>query len=176
MLDFSLKRRRLVTEVNLHAPIDLAQAFAPAMIERGEGWIVNLSSGSAEPRPGPPFHQGATGSTIGFYGASKAALNRYTNALAMELHPHGVRANTVEPRAAVMSEGAERLVGGRLSEDQIESMEAMVEAIAWLACCPIDRTGRTEVSLDLLDELDLPVMELDASAEFPGGQRRIAPG
>ena len=39
------------------------------------------------------------------YGSSKAALNRETNALAHELWGRGIRVNTVEPRAAVMSEG-----------------------------------------------------------------------
>ena len=36
--------------------------------------------------------------------------------------------NTVEPRAAVLTEGADALVGDRLSPDQLESMEEVVEA------------------------------------------------
>ncbi|HYF46317.1 MAG TPA: SDR family NAD(P)-dependent oxidoreductase, partial [Acidimicrobiales bacterium] len=55
LADFPLKRRRLIFEVNVHAPVDLAQAVIPGMVERGEGWIVNLSSGSARHREGPPF-------------------------------------------------------------------------------------------------------------------------
>ncbi len=54
MLDFLLKRRRLTFEVNVHAPMDLAQAALPAMIELGEGWIVNVSSATARPWE-PPF-------------------------------------------------------------------------------------------------------------------------
>lgn len=59
--------------------------------------------------------------------ASKAAQNRMTAAFAAELQGSGVRVNTIEPRAAVMSEGAEALIGGTLPEELIESMEAMVE-------------------------------------------------
>jgi len=48
-------------------------------------------------------------------------------------------------------------MGSSLSDDQIESMEEMVEAIVALCDCPPERTGRTHVSLELLRELALPV-------------------
>lgn len=168
---YPLRRRRITFEVNVHAPVDLMQAVVPQMVERGEGWIVNLSSASAKLYEGLPSALKGAGRTIGVYGASKAALNRITNAFAMEFADAGVRINTVEPRAGVMSEGAEQLVGGQLREDQIESMEAMVEAVAALCDCPPERTGRVLESLGLLDELGLVVMTLDGSAAYPGGQR-----
>lgn len=161
VLEMSAKRQRLMLEMNMVAPIDLAQHLAPAMAARGEGWIVNLSSGSANLRTGPPFPESIQGSSIGMYGASKAALNRITNALAEELHGSGVRVNTIEPRAAVLSEGADAVMAGRLRADQIEPMEAMVEAIVASATCPTDHTGRVDVSLDLIDELGLEVHDLD---------------
>jgi NAD(P)-dependent dehydrogenase (short-subunit alcohol dehydrogenase family) len=146
LLDYPLKRRRLVFEINLHAPLDLAQAVLPSMIERREGWIVNLSSGSAVLRPGPPFDIGITGSTIGVYGSSKAALNRLTNALGMEMEPYGIRINTVEPLAAVMTEGADAIVGSSLKPEQIEPMDTMVDAVLALCDCPVSMTGRVYVS------------------------------
>ena len=161
LIDFPLKRRRLIFEVNVHAPLDLAQAVIPAMRQAGEGWIVNLSSGSARLGDGPPFERGALGSTTGIYGASKAALDRLTNSLAAELHSSGVRVNTIQPRAAVMSEGADQLVGGKLRADQIESMEQMVEATVALCDCPPDRTGGVVVTLDLIEALGLRVHGLD---------------
>jgi NAD(P)-dependent dehydrogenase (short-subunit alcohol dehydrogenase family) len=154
LLAFALKRRRIIFEVNVHAPLDLAQAVVPSMLERGAGWIVNLSSASARPIPN---------STMAVYGASKAALNRLTLGLASELAGTGIRVNTVEPRAAVMSEGATALVGETVRADQIESMEAMVEAIVALADCGPDLTGRNCVSLDLIDELRLTVHALDGT-------------
>jgi NAD(P)-dependent dehydrogenase (short-subunit alcohol dehydrogenase family) len=149
--------------VNVHAPIDLAQAVLPSMIEAGEGWIVNLSSGSTRHVVGPPFPQTAIGWTIGVYGGSKAALNRMTNALAHEVYGTGVRINTVEPRAAVMSEGASELVGKSVSADQIESMEQMVEGTLVLCDCAADFTARCCVSLDLIDEFGLVVRNLDGT-------------
>jgi NAD(P)-dependent dehydrogenase (short-subunit alcohol dehydrogenase family) len=170
-VEFPLKRRRISFEVNVHAPADLAQAVIPGMAARGEGWIVNVSSASAryefgrpkELRPPPPF--------IGVYGASKAALNRMTIAFAAELVGSGIRVNTVEPRAAVMSEGAEALVGGTLPDELIESMEAMVEGTLVLCDCPADWTGGVHVSLDLLAALGRSVMTLDGAQAYPGGQR-----
>jgi citronellol/citronellal dehydrogenase len=172
LADFPLKRRRLTFELNVHAPMDLAQAVLPSMLERGEGWIVNLSSVTARLWE-PPFALRSLGATTGIYGASKAALNRMTNALAAELADSGVRINTVEPRSAVRSEGAELLVGAALTPDQVESMEAMVEAAVALCACPPERTGRIHVSLDLIRELGLEVHDLDGNPLDPVDERRL---
>ncbi len=96
-------------EINVHAPLDLAQAVLPSMFERGEGWIVNVSSVPRRTsRPARPFATDGVSGRIGLYGATKAALNRMTVALAVELQGTGVRVNAVMPKAAVMSEGAKR--------------------------------------------------------------------
>jgi len=171
LLDYPARRLALMFQVNVLAPVELTQAVIPAMAAAGEGWIVNVSSATARPAAGPPFRTSGVAGRIGVYGATKAALNRVTNAFAVELTPLGVRINTVEPRAAVLSEGAEALVGGTVTDDQIESLEAMVEATLALCRCPPERTGGVHVSLDLLDELGLTVMTLDGSAAYPGGQR-----
>jgi len=161
--EMPLKRRRITFEVNVHAPLDLAQAALPAMLERGEGWIVNVSSATASHAAGPPFRMQGLASTTGMYGASKAALNRETNALAHELWGRGIRVNTVEPRAAVMSEGAEVLAGHVIRDDQKESMEEMVEAAVYLCDCDESSTGAVHVSLDLIADRSLTVMTLDGS-------------
>ena len=144
------RRRRILFEVNALAPVDLAQAALPAMVEAGEGWIVNLSSGAARAKPGPPFDLGSHGSTTAAYGASKAALTRLTNGLGMELYGTGVRVNAVEPRAAVLSEGAAELAGATLRPDQIEPMETMVAAVMALCDCGPDITGRNFISDELV--------------------------
>jgi citronellol/citronellal dehydrogenase len=160
---FSVKRRNIMFEANVNAPLDLALAAAPAMIAAGEGWIVNVSSGSAKLWPGPPTPFPPTALNIAAYGASKAALNRISNGLAMELYGTGVRVNTVEPRAAVLSEGAAALVGDHLRPDQIESMEEMVEGVVALCDCDRDVTGQILVSLDVIDEWKLTVHNLDGT-------------
>jgi citronellol/citronellal dehydrogenase len=160
LADYPLKRRLLTFEINLHAPLDLIQAVLPGMVDAGEGWIVNLSSATARPAPGPPFTRPHI-ARMAIYGASKAALNRLTNGLAVELHGTGVRVNTVEPRAAVMSEGAAAIASDVITPEMVESMEAMVEGTLALCDCEPERTGQVHVSLDLIDELGLRVMGLD---------------
>jgi|SRR5882762_5794793 len=161
LVDFPLRRRRITFEANVHATLDLAQAVIPGMQAAGEGWIVNLTSGSARLSSGPPFELGPLGTTTMVYGASKAALNRITNGLGGELYGTGIRVNTVEPRAAVLSEGAAQLVGSSIRPDQIEPIEEMVEGVVMLCDCPVDFTGRICVSLDLIAEHDLTVHGLD---------------
>jgi citronellol/citronellal dehydrogenase len=153
-----LKRRRILFEVNALAPLDLAQSVLPGMVERGAGWIVNLTSAAARPGTSP---------TMALYGASKAALNRITIGLAEEVAGTGVRVNAIEPRAAVLTEGAEALLGDSLTEDLIESLEAMTEGVVALCDCPADLSGRICVSLDLIAELGLTVCELDGTTPVP---------
>ncbi len=141
---YPLRRRRLTFEVNVHAPLDLAQGVIPGMRAAGEGWIVNLSSATGQMSFTPDT------SRLGIYGASKAALNQLTRALAAELAGDGIRVNTVEPRAGVLSEGAAALVN--LTEDQLEPMESMVAGVLALCDAPPELTGGIHVSLDLIGQ------------------------
>lgn len=157
------RRRRILFEVNVHAPLDLAQAVIPSMVQAGEGWIVNLVSAAQRPAAGPPFDLGPHASTIATYGASKAALARLSNGLGAELHGTGVRVNSVAPRAAVRSEGAAAILGDSVAADRYESMEEMVEAVVALCDGPPDLTARDVVSLELIEELGLTVHRLDGT-------------
>ena len=73
--------------VNFFGPIYLADAVLAGMLERRRGSIVNVTSVSGYvPTPGEPA-----------YGASKAALSRWTHGLALELHGTGVHAGVLSP-------------------------------------------------------------------------------
>src|SRR3954468_17571310 len=176
LIDYTLERRHQLYEINFNAPIDLIQAVIPGMHEKGAGWIVNVSSGTARIGSGPPFPAYGLGRVLSLYGSSKAALNRITYGFAMELHGTGIRVNSTEPRGAVMSEGAAARGMEGIPEEAFESMEAMVESIIALCECDEDFTGRIYASLDLLDELKRPVMKLDGSGVYPAGYRRTLPG
>jgi NAD(P)-dependent dehydrogenase (short-subunit alcohol dehydrogenase family) len=167
--EMPLKRRRITFEVNVHAPLDLAQAVLPTMLDAGEGWILNVSSATGKLDAGPPFKMEGLAATTGMYGSSKAALNRETNALAHELWGRGIRVNTVEPRAAVMSEGAEVLAGHVIRDDQKESMEEMVEAAVYLCDCDAETTGQVFVSLDLIADRGVTIMTLDGAGPWSAG-------
>ena len=73
--------------VNVRAPLLLIAALIPAMIERGSGSIINLSSVSGV--VGTPRRAA--------YAATKGAIDAATRSLAMELGPHGIRVNSVAP-------------------------------------------------------------------------------
>jgi NAD(P)-dependent dehydrogenase (short-subunit alcohol dehydrogenase family) len=164
LADFPLRRRRLVFEANVHAPLDLAQAVIPGMVGRGAGWIVNVSSATAKLRPGPPFELIPPGTAMAIYGASKAALNRLTNGLGAELYGTGVRVNTVEPRFGVLTPGADALVGDVVDMSRMETMEEMVEGVLALCRCDAEVTGNVTVSLDLLERWRLTPRALDGSS------------
>jgi NAD(P)-dependent dehydrogenase (short-subunit alcohol dehydrogenase family) len=80
-----LVRRQL--ETNTIAPVRLARLVLPSMRERGDGRIVNVSSVAG--RLSTPL--------MGWYCASKHALEAVSDALRIEVEPDGVRVVLVEP-------------------------------------------------------------------------------
>jgi len=170
--EIPLRRRRVMFEVNLQAPIDLAQAVIPMMTEKGQGWIVNLSSGGARLVGGPPFPTSVLGTTHGTYAATKAALNRFTNVLGAELWGTGIRVNTVEPEDPVATEGAIAHLGDGIDPDRYEPVEVMVEGIVALCDCGPERTGGIHTDQALITEIGAPVMTLDGTAVLAGWPRR----
>src|SRR5512135_487061 len=86
-------------EVNLIAPTRVARLVLPAMRERGGGVIVNISSVLGR----------ATTPLLGWYCASKHAVEALSNALRVEVAPFGVRVVLIEPGAF----GTDIWAGGR---------------------------------------------------------------
>ena len=163
--EIALKRRRLTFELNVEAPLDLAQAVLPSMRQRRQGWIVNISSATSKRPVGPPFDSGfKLGHTTTIYGASKAALERVTVGLAAEVYADGVAVNSLAPVAAVRTPGADSLVGDVLDANPaiVEPLELFVEAALVLATAdPATMTGRVCYSRPLLDELGRDYRALD---------------
>jgi len=74
-------------DINYFGTVYVLKALVPGMIRRGSGQIINVSSGVGL------FN--VYGYTA--YGASKYAINGLTEALRMELKPHGIRVSLVIP-------------------------------------------------------------------------------
>jgi citronellol/citronellal dehydrogenase len=170
--EIPLKRRRLTFEINVHAALDLIQAALPRMRERKQGWIVNISSATSKHPKGPPFDPGfKMGFTTGTYGASKAALERFTTGLAAELFGDTIAVNSLAPVAAVRTPGADSLVGDVMdaNPDIVERVELFVEATLVLATCdPLTTTGQICYSRPLLESLGRDYRELDGSERSDG--------
>ena len=81
-------------EVNFWAYVDLAVQASKVMKERGSGLIVNVSSDVASDDRGWE-NEGWTG--IGFYVASKAAINALFKTMAAELKGSGVQVKIASP-------------------------------------------------------------------------------
>lgn len=137
---FTEKRMKLMMEVQVFAPLHLAQLVLPAMRDRGSGWIVNISSGAAQ-HPRPPYRE--YGGTV--YGMCKAALERFTTGLAAEVHKHGIAVNAVSP-GLVATPGLVANNGvNDGNRDRLQPIEVIAEAVFRLASGdPRTLTGRIE--------------------------------
>lgn len=158
-----LDDRRKMLEVNLHAPVDLAQQVLPGMRERGRGWILNIGSESAR-QPAVPYRDTpAAAHVIVAYGASKAALDRYTEGLAHEVAGDGVFVNVLAPVSIVLTQETARFVGhiARSNPDMAEPVEVMVEAA--LELVTQRHVGRIVTSRTLLHSLGREVRSVDGS-------------
>jgi NAD(P)-dependent dehydrogenase (short-subunit alcohol dehydrogenase family) len=161
----SLRDFQVTFDANVRAALVTTQLVAPDLRAAGRGWIVNVSSASAEPPDGPPWGPWETRGGMHLYAASKAALNRLTIGLAAELHADGIVANALSPVAAVITPGVEALGATRWIEpSMIEPVEAVAEAALALATCEPSLTGRVTYSLPLLGELGRQVRTLDGES------------
>ncbi|KAG6442344.1 hypothetical protein O3G_MSEX002331 [Manduca sexta] len=83
-------------DVNVKAVLNISQIVAKKMIDnKTHGAIVNISSQASK----------AALKDHAIYSASKAALDALTRAMALELGPHGIRVNAVNP-TVIMTEMA----------------------------------------------------------------------
>ncbi len=152
---------RLMFEVQVRAPFELAQRVLPAMRNRKGGWILNISSQAAVHPDGPPYPGAAIGGTV--YGMCKAALERFTTGLASEVYDDRIAVNVLSPSGLVLTPGVvHHGLDRRIPEDFHEPVEYMAEA-AYALCTgdPTSLTGRVAYAKPLLDELGITV-------ELPG--------
>jgi NAD(P)-dependent dehydrogenase (short-subunit alcohol dehydrogenase family) len=154
--EFGARRFALMFEVQVTASVHLAQLVAPGMVERGSGWILNISSGAARHPNFPPTQRAARGGTV--YGMCKAAIERFSTGLAAELYADGVAVNALSPTKVVPTPGT--LFHHLTTQDDPNAEPPDVMAAAALALChapATELTGRVAYSQSLLTELGLPV-------------------
>jgi len=152
--------RNFMFELNVNAPIDLAQQAIPVLRERGGGWILNITSASAF-QPRVPYRDSKMAALIiGPYGSTKAALNRFTEALAHEVDEYEIFVNALAPVAIVMTQGADYVRDiARKNPDMVEPVEMMAEAA--LELCSGRHVGRVVYSRDVVHAAGKKVHSLD---------------
>jgi NAD(P)-dependent dehydrogenase (short-subunit alcohol dehydrogenase family) len=151
-LDVSAKKYQLMFAMMVHAPFRLCQLAIPGMVERGQGWIVNITSKQARHPLGPPYPAWASDGCTP-YGMCKAALDRLTTGLAAELEGTGVSVNALGTAGLVMTPGVAVVSPHTPDNVPVEPEHWMAEAT--LALCstpPGTRTGRIDYSNLVLGE------------------------
>ena len=152
--------RSWMFDLNLNAPIDLAQQLLPSLREKKNGWILNISSATAF-QPNVPYRDSPQAAHICVaYGATKAALDRYTEGLSHEVYGDHIYMNTLAPEAIVLTEGASYVIDiAKKNPDMVEPIEVMIEAA--LELCTGKHIGQVCYSRQLLHSTDRAVKSLD---------------
>lgn len=164
----SARRYDVMFRVNVDAAWQLMTAVLPAMRDREQGWIVNISSMVTDQPIGPPFTPFHADHGATLYGASKAALERMSSGLAAEVHRHGIAVNVVSPVAAVATPGVAALGLMPGDDTHVEPVEQMAEAALALATADVATlTSWIGTSEQLLTNLDRDIRNLDGSRRAP---------
>jgi 3-oxoacyl-[acyl-carrier protein] reductase len=123
-------------QVNLRAPMILAKAFLPRMIEQGGGAVINIGSVS-----------GKTGEAEGAaYAASKFGLIGFTQSLYEEVREHNVKVSVILPGFVDTP-----MIPPVKHLDRSKMIQAadIAEAVLFVlnsppTCCPVEMTVRPQ--------------------------------
>lgn len=157
VVDFGEKRFRTMMDVQVWAPFELAQLCLPSMLERGNGWILNISSHAAiHPEAATP---GGRGGTV--YGMCKAALERFTTGLAQETYGTGVAVNVISPGLVATPGVVHHKLINETNEDRVTPVEHMAEACLRLSHGDAAKiTGRIDYADQVIEEFNLDPQDL----------------
>jgi len=137
-------------DTNVKGLLYVTRSVLPGMVSRGSGHVINI--GSIAGRAAYP------GGSV--YSASKAALDRITSGLRMDVLGSGIRVSTVDPGLVETEFSVVRFRGDQERADRVyEGMTPLTgrdvaEAVAWV----VDRPPHVVVA----DMMLLPVAQASA--------------
>lgn len=152
---------RMVFETNAIGTIAMTQAVLPQFRQRRAGVVVNVTSGVTL----------KTLPLLSVYTGSKAAVNAFTESLALELAGFNVRVRLVAPGRAPgtrFRENAHGLAGDALPEDYAEFMRRVFEAMQEDADTPVTHAQ------DVVEAVWLAVTDPAAPMLIPAGADAVA--
>ena len=116
----------LSMRVNVRGLFTTCQAVLPAMKQNGSGSIINMTSGAAR--------HDAAGVPPGYlvYSVAKAAMERFSTALALELAPAGIAVNALRP-GAVKTETSVHELGPDYDFSGWATPDSVVPSVLFLA-------------------------------------------
>ncbi|WP_374468732.1 SDR family oxidoreductase [Phenylobacterium sp.] len=151
---------REIFETNTLGTMAMTRAVLPQMRERRAGAIVNVTSGvTLKPLP-----------LLSVYTASKAAVNAFTEVLALELAPFGIRARVVLPGRAPETRFGEN-ARGRMGEGFPEAYAGIVQQVfaGWQ-----EADQAVTRSEDVAEAVWRAATDPDAPARIPAGADAVA--
>lgn len=154
---------RNIFETNTFGTFEMIRAVLPQMRTRGTGVIVNVSS-SVTMKPLP---------LLAAYTASKAAVNAYTECLALELAPLGIRARLVlpgqAPSTSFSSNARARMAEANETPDDYRDFIDQVMA-DFIANAALEHTRPT----DVVQAIWRAVTDEDCPLHLPAGSDAVA--
>lgn len=127
VLDLTVEEWDRVIATDLRGPFLCCRFLGSSLRSAGQSSVINISAGAAiSPDAGRAP-----------YAASKAGLDALTRTLALEWHAYGIRVNSLDPGARVLTE--EHKLGTRIREPRVRYLvpEALVPAALYLATSEI---------------------------------------
>ena len=163
--DFASRHLELLWGVNLRGPVMLMHHALPHMRAKGEGHIINVSSGRAIfPGPGPYPQEPATptidrGIVRGsFYGMLKAGLERFSQDVARLVQGDNISVNVLSPRGGINTPGLLYFTRRDTPVDELpfEAADELGKAAVWICEQPPQQfTGNILFDQDLCREQGL---------------------
>jgi short-subunit dehydrogenase len=155
-----METARDILETNTLGTMAMMQAVLPQMRERSAGVIVNVTS-SVTYQPLP---------LLSVYTASKAAVNAFSESVALELKPFGIRVRTVLPGRAPSTSFGDN-ARGRMEGGFPEPYAELVQQV--FAGWQQDSEPVTSAS-DVAEAVWLAVTDEGAPERLPAGADAIA--
>jgi NAD(P)-dependent dehydrogenase (short-subunit alcohol dehydrogenase family) len=144
-------------ETNVYGPFRLITAIAPAMRNRGEGVIINVSS--VVGRVAAPLN--------GIYASSKWALEALSESLHYELGHFGVRVHIIEPGGVETSFGNNRRLVGAAAGKESPYTQLVTE---WQQVAQRLNPGGSVATPEDVAAVILDAIETGDKLRYPVGQ------